>query len=377
MWAAQAVFGAAEYRHFFTAPSPVPVLDTRPLGAGLTSIVCVDPSSHFAAAAADVLRGMPVTTRRFLRIDPSGHDDPAPAADASDLVVCAYTLCELESTRARRDAVAQLWRQCRGALVIIEPGTPVGHQLISDARDVVLRSRWRLPAAEAEAAPDVARIVAPCPHHAVCPLSGSATQWCRFRQPVGREPLVREYKRTYEGKALRARVDSPAFSYCVFVRNCVWLRGANHTPAPAATPEEVAEAEATLAAGGGEMRHDETRIVRPWRVMAEGRVADADVVKDMLAFEAGLRAEVGTFARVIAPPEHRGGQSTLTLCTPRGVAVKGTVSKARHGDDLIYRMAGVAERGDLFPYGALAAPLIGERPVGADPVGGPRQRPRS
>lgn len=91
-----------------------------------------------------------------------------------DLVTLAYVLDELASPERDR-LVDRLWARTAGMLVIVEPGTPRGWQRI-------LAARAQLIAAGAH-------IVAPCPHHAACPLV--APDWCHFAARLARSRIHR------------------------------------------------------------------------------------------------------------------------------------------------------------------------------------------
>ena len=96
---------------------------------------------------------------------------------AHDLVLAGYLLGEL-SEPARDELVDAAWVLTRGALVVVEPGTPGGA-----AR--VLRARARL--LERGAA-----VAAPCPHGGACPLA--AGDWCHFAARVSRSSAHRKLK---------------------------------------------------------------------------------------------------------------------------------------------------------------------------------------
>lgn len=94
-----------------------------------------------------------------------------------DLVIAAYVVGEL-SPRDATHVVQKLWERTRGALVLIEPGTPVGFQQVARARSELLAVG--------------AHIVAPCPHGDGCPMVGD--DWCHFAQRVERSRLHRQVK---------------------------------------------------------------------------------------------------------------------------------------------------------------------------------------
>lgn len=55
-----------------------------------------------------------------------------------DVVLCAYTLFELDSQKKRLEIIINLWNKCNGYLVIIEQGTNAGYKLINEARDFLI-----------------------------------------------------------------------------------------------------------------------------------------------------------------------------------------------------------------------------------------------
>jgi len=99
--------------------------------------------------------------------------DPA----AADLVIAAYVLTEAPEEKAMAIAV-RLWNAARGALVIVEPGTP--------------RAWGRIVAVRSTLISNGARIAAPCPHEAACPLA--APDWCHFSQRLARRRAHRMAK---------------------------------------------------------------------------------------------------------------------------------------------------------------------------------------
>jgi ribosomal protein RSM22 (predicted rRNA methylase) len=94
-----------------------------------------------------------------------------------ELVIAAYVLGELPAAR-RSDLAERLWSVAADTLVIVEPGTPTGFELVRQARDQ-LREAGALT-------------LAPCPHNDACPMG--ADDWCHFAQRVTRTPLHRRIK---------------------------------------------------------------------------------------------------------------------------------------------------------------------------------------
>lgn len=99
----------------------------------------------------------------------------------ADLVLASYALAEIAPAR-QAETVAALWASALGMLVLIEPGTPAGWARILAARDGLIAAG--------------ATILAPCPHHAPCPLV--APDWCHF---VQRLPRSRDHRLAKGGDA--------------------------------------------------------------------------------------------------------------------------------------------------------------------------------
>ncbi|HEX2558845.1 small ribosomal subunit Rsm22 family protein, partial [Phenylobacterium sp.] len=131
----------------------------------------------------------------------------------ADLVLMSYALAELPPA-AQDGAVDALWGATAGLLAIIEPGTPAGFARLRQARS-------RLSAAGA-------RIVAPCPHEAACPLLEG--DWCHF---VQRLPRSRDHR---IAKAADAPFEDEKFAYLVAAREPVEIapRGARVLAPPRA-----------------------------------------------------------------------------------------------------------------------------------------------
>ena len=114
----------------------------------------LDLAARLAADAASALRAAEAA-----RGDLTGGG-PFPRAD---LVLASYALAELPAD-GRARAAAALWEACDGILALVEPGTPDGYRRILAARDALVAAG--------------AKVLAPCPHEAACPLT--APDWCHF-----------------------------------------------------------------------------------------------------------------------------------------------------------------------------------------------------
>lgn len=96
-----------------------------------------------------------------------------------DLVIMSYVVGELSEDEYMQ-ALHAGWKAAKKCLVIIEPGTPRGYQLILKARSFFLESGGHL--------------LAPCPHANTCPMLVTP-HWCHFKVRVERSS---EHRRTKE-----------------------------------------------------------------------------------------------------------------------------------------------------------------------------------
>ncbi|KAE8633930.1 hypothetical protein XENTR_v10002154 [Xenopus tropicalis] len=147
-------------------------------GKSLVEYMCVDSAAPMNRLSELVLKGgsesgemhiSGVYFRQFLPLSPKVQ---------YDLVVSAFSLTDLPSLSEREKVVQALWRKTGGFLVLVESGTKEGHQLLMEARDIVLQKEdkeiWdhRPP-----------QVFAPCPHQMPCPkLSNRLQMPCNFIQ---------------------------------------------------------------------------------------------------------------------------------------------------------------------------------------------------
>jgi ribosomal protein RSM22 (predicted rRNA methylase) len=126
------------------------------------------------------------------------------ACEKHDLVVISYTLGELPQAAA--EAVLNKAWKCAGKLfVIVEPGTRRGFAAINAARSALIAN--------------TATILAPCPHHFMCPMAAIG-DWCHFSQRVERTSQHRKLK----GGALG--YEDEKFSYLVVAKSATPSAGA-------------------------------------------------------------------------------------------------------------------------------------------------------
>lgn len=121
--------------------------------------------------------------RRLPHIEPHG------------LVTIAYALNELND-RDRQRLIAEAWSLASHALLVLEPGTKPGFEIVRSARTQLLQAGGHL--------------ASPCPHSAACPMPPG--DWCHFAVRVERS---REH-RLAKGGALS--YEDEKFSYALFLK---------------------------------------------------------------------------------------------------------------------------------------------------------------
>lgn len=113
-----------------------------------------------------------------------------------DLVTFSYVLNELDDL-ARSEILQKAWASTTAFLVLIEPGTPRGYEILMEARETLLGKG--------------ANLLSPCPHQKACPLKGS--DWCHFSVRLERPKfhrVVKEASLPYEDEK---------YSYLIFSRS--------------------------------------------------------------------------------------------------------------------------------------------------------------
>ncbi|XP_042332130.1 methyltransferase-like protein 17, mitochondrial [Sceloporus undulatus] len=134
-------------------------------GKTINEYMNIDHSASMLDLAENLMKGLSkdqnlsfpgVYFRQFLPVSPKVK---------FDLVVSAYSLNELPSYSERVETVQTLWRKTDSFLVLVENGTKEGHQMLMEARDVVLKGTDKVVYDPREP-----HIFAPCPHHLPCPL---------------------------------------------------------------------------------------------------------------------------------------------------------------------------------------------------------------
>lgn len=94
---------------------------------------------------------------------------------SADVAIASYALGELSHPSL---LILDWWKSETPLLILIEPGTPTGFNLIKKVRDQLISLG--------------AFILAPCPHGLACPMKGN--DWCHFSARVDRSRLHRYLK---------------------------------------------------------------------------------------------------------------------------------------------------------------------------------------
>ncbi|MEQ1754157.1 MAG: small ribosomal subunit Rsm22 family protein [Micropepsaceae bacterium] len=138
--------------------------------------------------------------------------------DIHDAVVASYALNELPRMVLEK-TVVDLWRCTAKVLVIIEPGTPLGFDIIRRIRAILIEAG--------------AYTIAPCPHDLTCPMTG--TDWCHRPVRVLRSEIHRRVKDAdlaYEDEKFSyvavSRNVLPAMSAARIVRKPMLAKGHLH-----------------------------------------------------------------------------------------------------------------------------------------------------
>ncbi|XP_057520443.1 uncharacterized protein LOC130800790 [Amaranthus tricolor] len=142
-----------------------------------------------------------------------------------DLVIASFVLGEIPSLKDRIAVTRHLWGLTRDILVLVEPGTPEGSNIITQMRSHILWMEQRKcrklkkksdDALENSGASSAgAFVIAPCPHDGPCPLANTG-KYCHFVQRVERTESQRAFKRS--GSAPLRGFEDEKFSYVVLRR---------------------------------------------------------------------------------------------------------------------------------------------------------------
>ena len=169
-----------ELRHRDAEARPRSVLD---LGAGPGGGIhaagqvfsCVERATAIEREAALIALGeaFGVFPTRWIRRDLR----TGPGFEEHDLVLLGWVVGELDPAE-RESLIERAWHAAGSSLIIIEPGTPRGFQIIRSARDRLLALG--------------ANLVAPCPSADAC--GAPEGEWCHFAARIERSALHRRLK---------------------------------------------------------------------------------------------------------------------------------------------------------------------------------------
>ncbi|XP_076149818.1 ribosome assembly protein METTL17, mitochondrial [Alosa pseudoharengus] len=153
----------------------------------LREMVCVDSSGAMNDLADQLLRGGDEQSKAFIDNVYFRQFLPVSPKVQSDLVVGAFALSELGTSKERQDAILTLWRKTGSYLVLVENGTMDGHSILMEARNTVLKNEdkvvydHRMPS-----------VFAPCTHALPCPkMVQRLAVPCNFVQPYFPLPLTK------------------------------------------------------------------------------------------------------------------------------------------------------------------------------------------
>ena len=116
--------------------------------------------------------------------------------DKYDIVMSSYVLNEINSDK-RIEVISKMYEASNDLVVVVEPGTPSGYQIIKEVRDTLLGKGMH--------------IVAPCPHEENCPMKDN--DWCHFSTRVQRSKLHKDIK------GGEAPFEDEKYSYIVLSKN--------------------------------------------------------------------------------------------------------------------------------------------------------------
>jgi ribosomal protein RSM22 (predicted rRNA methylase) len=219
---------------------------------GLEAATMLEASASARAMGERLAAGGIAARTAWLAGDATlGLSDASPA----DLVTLTYVLDEL-APAAIVKLVDRLWAATGDTLLVVEPGTPTGWRRILDVRA-------QLTAAGAH-------LLAPCPHHAPCPLA--APDWCHFSRRVARSRLHR----------LTKDADVPWED-----EKFVYLAASRHAPAQASAARVLAPPRT----GSGKVT---LKLCRPDKSLAERMLTK----RDGETFRAARRVDWGDTIRI-------------------------------------------------------------------------------
>jgi ribosomal protein RSM22 (predicted rRNA methylase) len=140
----------------------------RAIWPDLAAITCIERDREFIAVGRRIA---PIPGIQWIEANLNDNPMLSPA----DLVVLSYTAGEFRDCTG---LIEHAWAAAHLALIVVEPGTPRGFEVIRAVREQLIRSG--------------AEIAAPCPHAGECPMK--TPDWCHFAARIERTRLHRQLK---------------------------------------------------------------------------------------------------------------------------------------------------------------------------------------
>lgn len=143
----------------------------------ITVRTAVERDPHFVALAQQLCQPLAGQTT-FVQQDIT----LTPAWPNHDIVIIGHVLNELSATQRMR-VIDAAWAATSELLVIVEPGTSAFFGMVREIRQQLIDKG--------------AFVVAPCTHHAMCPMAGD--DWCHFGQKIARPDFQRQARAVQVG----------------------------------------------------------------------------------------------------------------------------------------------------------------------------------
>lgn len=118
--------------------------------------------------------------------------------DKYDIVMSTYVLNEIDKS-SRAEVINKMYNASNDLIVVVEPGTPSGYQIIREVRKLLLEKGMH--------------IIAPCPHEDKCPMKDN--DWCHFSTRIQRSKLHKDIK------GADAPFEDEKYSYIAFCKSNV------------------------------------------------------------------------------------------------------------------------------------------------------------
>ena len=160
-------------------------------------IICVEPNQHMRRLGEYMSKDLGC----MKWVESLYESFPLVSASGFDLVYCSFVLEELPTAEKRMEVVQALYERTNpeGHCVFVLPGSASGFRFLNDLREIFRK----MPREQAS-------IVAPCPHHHICPMAKSPKNWCRFEQSWMSYP-----KKVYPRKSSKNNVIRSKFCYLI------------------------------------------------------------------------------------------------------------------------------------------------------------------